>query len=85
MFQVNFGDSPFMAFDSSLGPPKIQIELRRCDRVKLRLDFPALFMTGPGGTGTDVTVKVRSLLRGVKHGFEVMPSMKRVSCLTKLE
>ena len=57
--QVNFGDSSFMAFDSNSGPPKIQIELRKCDRMKLKLDFPALFMTRPGGTGTDVTVKVK--------------------------
>jgi hypothetical protein len=44
---------------SGSGPPKIQIEIRKCDRIKLKIDFPSLFMTRPGGTGTDVTLKVK--------------------------
>ena len=42
-----------------IGDSQIAVHIEKCDRLRITVDFAALLMTRPGGTHSNISMKVR--------------------------
>ena len=43
-----------------IGDSQIAVHIEKCDRLRITVDFAALLMTRPGGTHSNISMKVRN-------------------------
>ena len=57
------------------GQTQILVDIQECDRLRITVDFAALLMTRPGGTHSNISMKVHKI--GIK-----MEHMASLICLS---
>ena len=52
------------------GQTQILVDIQECDRLRITVDFAALLMTRPGGTHSNISMKVHKIAKtgdGTSH------------------
>ena len=49
------------------GQTQILVDIQECDRLRITVDFAALLMTRPGGTHSNISMKVHKMAIKMEH------------------
>ena len=49
------------------GQTQILVDIQQCDRLRITVDFAALLMTRPGGTHSNISMKVHNISIKIEH------------------
>ena len=49
------------------GQTQILVDIQECDRLRITVDFAALLMTRPGGTHSNISMKVHKMAIKIEH------------------